>query len=342
MHPIEPMVSIILPTYNQEKYVRPCISSIMDQTFENWQLIIVDDGSDDSTLEIAKEFKDTRIQFIRQNHRGINHLADSYNRALALARGRLIGIIEGDDLWPSDKLEIQIPALSSENIVLCWGRCRIIDGNGSMIGLNNGLPFVSWKKLEKGILNNRPTGSILEVLLKGNFIHCSTVLIKKEALISIGGFKQPIYSSYIDYPTWLHLSLLGEFKWINDILGCYRLHESQYTNDHRVEMIKTAGRIAEEFVTSLNENNRALFDSIFNNYSLNKLKQWREGYAYFESGRSYSRSGNSKCARSNYTSALKIGDAYVKLGALLGLVCCFAPLDMEKTLKYIMDLLINK
>jgi len=113
-HVAASLVSVITPTYNHERFIAQCIESVLAQTYGHWEMIIVDDGSTDHTASIAEEYakKDHRIKVIRQANNGIFRLAETYNKALGLANGELIAILEGDDTWQNTKLEIQVDAMN--------------------------------------------------------------------------------------------------------------------------------------------------------------------------------------------------------------------------------------
>ncbi|HET7188328.1 MAG TPA: glycosyltransferase family 2 protein, partial [Gemmatimonadaceae bacterium] len=122
-----PLVTILSPVYNQERYVAQCIESALAQTYTEWEQIFVDDGSTDGTRDVIARYRDPRIQVIALPHRGLGALAESYNAALAVARGSLVGILEGDDAWPADKLELQVPTFDDPATFLSWGRGALID-----------------------------------------------------------------------------------------------------------------------------------------------------------------------------------------------------------------------
>src|SRR5688500_377534 len=96
-----PLVTIVTPAYNQKRYIAECVESVLAQTYPHWEQIVVDDGSTDGTPEIVESYRDPRIRCIRLPHRGLAALGESYNTALAAARGELVAILEGDDLWPA-------------------------------------------------------------------------------------------------------------------------------------------------------------------------------------------------------------------------------------------------
>ena len=128
--PNKPLVSIITITYNQERFIRQCIESALNQTYPNWEQIIIDDESKDKTPDIIAEYHDPRIHYIKQQNVGIWRTGESWNKGLRLSQGELIAHLDGDDCWPLDKLERQIDVFQNPNIVLSWGKCGWIDGEG--------------------------------------------------------------------------------------------------------------------------------------------------------------------------------------------------------------------
>lgn len=104
----KPKVSIITPTFNHERFIAECIDSVINQTFNDWEMIIIDDGSTDSTPDIISDYDDDRIIYIRQENEGPYKLGEIYNKALSLSNGDFIAILEGDDFWPPEKLDYSI------------------------------------------------------------------------------------------------------------------------------------------------------------------------------------------------------------------------------------------
>lgn len=109
----QPLVSIISPTYNHEKFIADCIDSVLAQTYSNWEMIIIDDGSTDGTFRVATEYaqKDPRIKPFTQKNIGIFRLGESYNFALSQCQGKYIAILECDDVWLPEKLSLQTEVL---------------------------------------------------------------------------------------------------------------------------------------------------------------------------------------------------------------------------------------
>lgn len=226
MSPATPLVSILTPTYNHEHFIGNCIESVLRQTYSNWEQIIVNDGSSDGTLDVVSSYSDPRIRVLKNSHRGVEGLAHTYNEALAKSKGELIAILEGDDLWPSEKLSILVPVFSNPKIVLAYGTAQECSPNGI---LNRSLNTSMRRhlRLQQNVLFNRPPGSTAVYMARADAIDLiaeSTVLIRRAALQQIGGFQYVSGLCVASYPTFLKLSLLGEFHFVPRILGIRRRH----------------------------------------------------------------------------------------------------------------------
>ena len=231
-----PLVSIITPTYNHEKYLADCIRSVQAQTFSNWEMIVVDDGSTDNTLQIAHLFaeQDQRIRVFTQKNVGIFRLAETYNLALGKSNGKYIAVLEGDDVWLPEKLALQTQTLEADdNAVLSWGKAY-----GVSIDLSENYGLYPNLKYEAKIFTNTPVKSALKELLFSNYIPALTVLIRKTALVQIGGFVQKFNLPLVDLPTWQELSLLGTFTFVNEPVGKWRVSPNQVTKTYTIQMIE--------------------------------------------------------------------------------------------------------
>lgn len=215
-----PLVSIITPTYNHERYIEQCIKSVLSQNYTNWEHIIIDDGSTDLTPQIVLKYThDKRIHYIRQEHMGIWHLGRTYNKALSFAKGELLAILEGDDYWPSDKLEKQVPAFEDPEVIFVWGKGICVNHEGRLIS-------------ESKPPNSKcfQSKDVFRLLLLRNFlIPTVTVMVRREVLVP-NGFIQPRGVPYVDHPTWFELTQhRGKFLFIDEVLGYWRIHSSQVT-----------------------------------------------------------------------------------------------------------------
>jgi len=218
----EPIVTAIMPTYNHAAFVGAAVESVLAQTFGAWELIVVDDGSTDGTPDIVRGYRDPRIRVITRDHGGLYRLGDLYRAALEWSTAPLLAIIEGDDTWPPDKLALQVPNFDDPGIVLSYGAGWLIDEFGCRYSqVDPPLPEAS--------RTNEPLGSILPSLLSNNAILSPTVVLRRSALQSIGGFWQPDGVPYLDHPTWLLLAAEGTFAYHSTPVGSWRRHPGQWT-----------------------------------------------------------------------------------------------------------------
>jgi glycosyltransferase involved in cell wall biosynthesis len=126
------MVSIIIPVYNAEKFIAETISSVINQEYKNWELIIIDDGSTDNSLEIIKEFveKDERITCLRQTNSGVS---SARNRGINIAKGDYISFLDADDCWKNDNIQKRLVVLEDNNVDWIFGSLDLIDENSNSL-----------------------------------------------------------------------------------------------------------------------------------------------------------------------------------------------------------------
>jgi len=242
---ISPLVSIISPTYNHENYIAECIRSAQSQTYTHWEMLVVDDGSTDLTLSIARSYaeKDPRIRVFTQKNVGIFRLGETYNFALSQANGKYIAVLEGDDVWLPEKLELQVPEMEADNqIVICYGQAF-----SSTTDLQSNYSLTDFSVQTAEVLQNNPVGSAMKTLLFSNFIVALTVLIRRSALDSIGGFRQSHQLPLVDLTTWIELSLKGKFSCVQQPLGRWRFYPNQITKTYTAEIYEGFYRFSLDF-----------------------------------------------------------------------------------------------
>lgn len=181
----KPLISILTPVYNQALYIKQAIQSVLSQTYQNWEWIILNDGSTDRTAEIINKYTNSRIIYAFQEHSGIENLAKTSNKILSMSNGDLVATLDGDDYWTPDKLETQINAFKDFRTVICYSKAWLINKNGKKIS------HIDIPK-DLNVASNNPIGSALKKLLINRecFIINSTVIYKKDALLNIGGFTE--------------------------------------------------------------------------------------------------------------------------------------------------------
>jgi glycosyltransferase involved in cell wall biosynthesis len=208
------LVSVIVPAYNQSRYLGEAIESILRQTCSDFEAIIVDDGSTDDTESVARGFLgDPRIRYIYQENRG---LSAARNTGLRAARGRLLAFLDSDDAFLPDKLAILAGELEIHpEIGLVAGQAIPIDEHGCRVGriFNRCLP-------QEGAN-----------LLLGNPLHVGSVLLRREWQERVGEFDESL-RSYEDWDLWLRLARAGcPMGWVPRPVSLYRFHSMQMTRD---------------------------------------------------------------------------------------------------------------
>jgi glycosyltransferase involved in cell wall biosynthesis len=218
-----PLVSIVTPTFNQKAYIEQTIRSVLNQTYINWEWIILDDGSTDGTGEIITGHKDSRIQYFFQENAGLSNLTGTYNKALQKCNGELVAMLDGDDYWPDYKLERQSKVFEDPDVVLSYGLCCLVNHKGKKID-RTAVPT------DDSIACNNPVGTALKelFLVKSSFIPNPTVMVRRTALTNIGGFVH-VGGLYHDFPTWTRLALEGKFSPLAHCMGYWRRHRRAVT-----------------------------------------------------------------------------------------------------------------
>jgi glycosyltransferase involved in cell wall biosynthesis len=201
---------------------------LVGQTYENWEQIIIDDGSTDHTAEIIRSYSDRRIKYFYQQNQGIESLAHTYNRALREAKGELIAILEDDDLWPAGKLAALLPAFQDAGTILAYGIPREINAEGKLI---RRFPkqIRDRLKLPHSILFNDPVGSATAFMLRGDgkeLVSAPTAVIRRSALERIKGFQYVANLCTTDFPTFVRLTRVGKFYFTSEIMAYRRRHLS--------------------------------------------------------------------------------------------------------------------
>ena len=191
-------VSVIIPTYNRANFLKECMDSILEQSYQNFELIVVDDGSEDRTQEILSSYK--RIKVISSENKGVSH---ARNLGIKNAKYDLIAFCDSDDLWQKDKLKIQIDFLRShKNAVVCYT---------DEIWIRNGRRVNACKHHQKS------SGWIFERSLHLCLVSPSSVMMKREFFEKIGNFDEAFYACE-DYDLWLRASLAFPFYFIEEPL----------------------------------------------------------------------------------------------------------------------------
>jgi glycosyltransferase involved in cell wall biosynthesis len=206
-----PIISVIIPAYNSELTIKETIESVQKQTFTNFEIIVIDDGSQDGTIELVKNLVklEPRLKIFCYENAGV---AVARNRGIQLAQGEFISLLDADDLWTPDKLELQLKALKNNpeaGVAYSW--TNPVDEQGKLL-----------------FLGTRPVweGNVYKELLQTNFLsNGSNILVRREAIESINGFPTdfPVAS---DWDFYLKLA----FKWSFVVVPQYQILYRQRLN----------------------------------------------------------------------------------------------------------------
>lgn len=211
---MDPKVSVVIPTKNRADYVSSAIKSVLNQTFEDLEIVVVDGASIDNTREVIGRFDDARIRYIcEKNDRGVSA---SRNAGIEHSRGKYIAFLDDDDLWMPTKLEKQFNLLDENpRISVVSTGSWIINESGKIIGFR--IPSLRGKIFPKILLEN----------YVGN---CSKVILKKECLEKVGLFDENLPANE-DFDLWIRLAKHFEFDYIEECLVLYRIHGRRISAD---------------------------------------------------------------------------------------------------------------
>lgn len=204
--PAVPLVSVIVPSFNHARYLRECLDSVLSQGHPATELIVVDDGSSDGSLDILKSYGD-RLRLLRQQG---GRQARARNLALAVARGELVAFLDSDDRWRAGRLGAAVAAFRAQpQAALVWADHAFIDDRGRPLGERR---WVS------------PGGDFRRVLIAGNPICNATVTVRRDVLDEIGGFDEAA-PRVCDGAAWTQIAARGHrFVHLPQVLLDYRLH----------------------------------------------------------------------------------------------------------------------
>ena len=205
------LVSIITPSYNSARFINECVNSVLEQTYTNWELIIIDDASDDNSRELISDIaeRDNRIKFVFLT-KNIG-AAGARNIALEMSEGRYIAFLDSDDVWKTEKLTTQIDFMQFNDISFSFSSYQPMS--------ENGMEFFREIKAPLKIDYNS--------FLKNTIIGCLTVVLDKD---KIGDFKMPNLRTSQDMALWLSIMRGGVIAYgIQKSLAYYRIVETSNT-----------------------------------------------------------------------------------------------------------------
>jgi len=229
-----PEVTVLMPVYNGERYLREAIESILRQTFTDFEFLIIDDGSTDGSAATVKGYNDGRIRLV-ENEQNIG-LTRSLNRGLHLARGEYIARMDADDISLPERLAEQARHLDQHpEVAVATSGWELIDECGQSLARHS-----------------HPLSSeeIYYFLTFFNCVHHSSVLFRKDFVMRLGGYDEAVKYSQ-DYDLWLKVSRLAKIAMSKKVLTRFRLSESSVSSRFKADSINHSDMIFAKHLTGL-------------------------------------------------------------------------------------------
>lgn len=210
----KPRVSVITPTFNRADYLPVAIESVLAQTFGDFELIVIDDGSTDHTPELMQRYlDDPRVRYFQQPNRG---QSVARNRGVAESVGEFICFLDSDNAWVETKLAASLQAFDERpQADVVYGDYVVIDAEGRELGVNR---------------MTRYSGRITPMLICDNFVSMNTTMTRRRCFDEMGAFDSNDRLAE-DYGLWLRFSTRYQFLYLPEVLGYYRVMEDQISSD---------------------------------------------------------------------------------------------------------------
>jgi len=215
------LVSVVIPTYNSSAYVAESVRSVLEQSYSELEVVLVDDGSTDNTRQVAEDFRDARVRYSPMDKRRGNYFAR--NHGISLANGDFIAFLDADDLWSKDKLRKQMDIFGLHpEIGACFTDHHIFE---------DGAP----EKHFYDAINTYPDDGhdqkkFIRRLLTGNFLITSSAVVRRDCFKKVGVF-DTAYQNAMDYDMWLRIILNYRAAYLTDRLVFRRIHPSNISRN---------------------------------------------------------------------------------------------------------------
>ena len=282
------LVSVVIPTYNHACYIGRALQSLLDQTYENWEAIVVDNHSTDNTNEVMASFADPRITILQIHNNGV--IARSRNVGILAANGEWVAFLDSDDWWTADKLEVCFNYIN-EKVDFVYHDLEIVREPPVLLTRRR----IQARQVKKPVL--------IDLLASGNAINTSSVVVRKKLLIQINGMSenQDMIGTE-DYNTWLRIAkITDQFIYIQRRLGYYLNHNNSISKKNMYCPLKLA---TDEFIHLLNEQ---------------QITRLETGFKYTKARFNYL-SGNYKEAKNDLWFCLNNGKAELKIKSICMLI----------------------
>lgn len=293
-----PLVSIVIPTYNHAPMLQRALATVIEQTYQNWNAIVVNNYSTDNTLEVVAKFNDPRIQCVNFRNNGV--IGASRNEGIKLATGEYVAFLDSDDTWFPTKVEKSVSSLENGSDLVCHAEYWIDESGKSRL--------VTYGPSEAATHHN--------LIYKGNRISTSATMVRATLLKEVNGFDvSPELISTEDYDLWIRLAAKSnKFAFIDEPLGEYHRHDNNVSANIEKHLAAELALLTKHFAA----------DSRLQNAL---ARRRRKALAYYGAGRSLHRTSKYFLALKKYARSLMIWPISLRLYAavVLSLMGFFSP-----------------
>jgi len=211
---MHPTISVIIPTYNRANFICETIDSVLNQTYQDYEIIVVDDGSTDDTKQVLSKYGNRIIYIYQENQQ----VGAARNNGIRHSKGKYIALLDSDDVWLPQKLEKDIACFELDSrIGLVYSDVIYISSDGAAL----------YKRKLKC-----PTGDILKSIVLQNFVVLSTAIVRRECFEKVGMFSTDReMSGSEDAEMWIRIASQYYFGYIDEITTKYRMHQTSMTSD---------------------------------------------------------------------------------------------------------------
>ncbi len=273
------LISVVMPTYNHARFLNAALQSVLEQTYDSWEVIVVNNYSEDNTVEVVNEIDDPRIKLINFENRGV--IAAGRNKGISISSGKYIAFLDSDDSWYPDKLKECIVLLEKGFDLVCHGEFWVKEGRSK----------------RSVIYGPEKKARYRSLLFNGNCISTSATVVRKDTLDKVYNFcESPDMVTAEDYDLWLKLSRSGaKIAFIKKILGEYRIHNANHSKEVLTNM--TAERaVLEKHIAMLRP--LSMYDKL--------LEYRRKSIVFYGAGRGFQSNNEYNTALNYFLKSFKI------------------------------------
>jgi glycosyltransferase involved in cell wall biosynthesis len=209
-------VSVVIPAYNAARFLPAAVDSVLGQSFRDFEVLVVDDGSTDDTESVISQYRDA-IRYLRQENRGV---AEARNRGIGESNGRYVAFLDADDTWSREKLHRQMKALeASRGRRVCYCAFEVRTETLELLSVQR---------------SAREGPVLYDLLLRGNVVGTPSTVVCDRSLFSVVGGFDPYLSQCADWDMWIRLATVTEFLYLDESLVTYRQHRANMSRDPRL------------------------------------------------------------------------------------------------------------